>query len=596
MATVTGNPGIFSAPAMAEVKKKKRIAVNFDWKWVLGGTFVLMSIFVFAAAWNFVQGSSLAPTDDALIQIRSAEVFAKTGMLSFNASGPRVEANSSLLFTLLATTGFMFSDLSWVMYWYLPILNTVFAVFSSVIIYLLCRESGTNRGWALAGSVFLAALPTTWFWVASGMEATLNSMLEIGLVLLALISLRREDRVMTALLASCTILLLMVRPDGFMFPLCISVFLALAKGKWRVAGKIAVPMVIGSVILALWRLYYYGQVFPNPVYAKITGTWSENLWAGWDHWQGMAVTTGIWLPALFLMWKLCLEIEKVARKSYSIWVSRKWQNPFDEITLAPWLAFAMLVAWFLHAGDGYNVRQILTIFPLGIWVMVMAWDKAQKFEGKEAFSRLAVAGFIMAYMPVAWFPATFDLRGPFDRPAFKAMDREANIIAALNRDYPEWKSIAADKLGFIGALAGTDRVVCDLLGLADPHIARVERQYAPGGKYIPGHCKYDLAYSLGEQKADVNFQLIHRASDLGHQFISGLNRPLMEKEGYVLAYLSSSSSYRCVDVRDDEEKAQQLLARGGFNAAVYVQKHLSYKGNVMLEDEDAVEPMRVAGK
>lgn len=584
MASLVGSPGLISAPAAAEVVKKKRIAVNLGWKLVLGGTFFLMGVFIFAAAWNFVQVSSLAPTDDSLIGVRPGEILAKFGVLSFNVSGPRVEANSSLLFTLITAVGFLFLDLQGVMYWYLPAVNTVFAVISCALIYLLCRESGVRRGWALAGAVLLAALPVTWFWVASGMESTLNSMLEIWLVLLALVSLRREDRVMTALLALCTILLLMVRPDGFLFPFCISVFLALAKGKWRLASKIAIPMVVGWVVLALWRLHYYGQIFPNPVYAKITGTLSENLLSGWEHWQGTAVATGIWLPTLFLLWRLLLEIEKVAHKGYSICASRKWQNPFDAITLGPWLALAMLTAWFLHAGDGYNVRQILTIFPLGIWLMVMVSDKAQKFEGKEALTRLAVAGFIMAYMPIAWFPATFDFHGPFDRPAFKAMDREANIIAALNRDYPEWKSIAADKLGFIGALAGTDKVVCDLLGLADLYLARLERKYAPGGKYIPGHCKYDLAYSLGEQKADVNFHLIYRASDLGHQFIDGLNRPLMEKEGYVLAYLSSSSSYRCVDVRGDEEKVQRLLSQGGFNGAVYVQRHLPYKGQLMLDD------------
>ncbi len=174
---------------------------------------------------------------------------------------------------------------------------------------------------------------------------------------------------------------------------------------------------------------------------------------------------------------------------------------------------------------------------------------------------------VALFTPVTTFAGYYDFRG-MDWPAFRVMQRDLNIVEAIKRDYPDIKSLAADKLGFIGFLLGPEYRVDDMLGLADVHLAHLPYKHDANGRFIHGHAKYDVDYTLSRNPGFV-YMIIHTYPNLDHPYIKGLNRKRLEEAGYRLAYLSSSSSYRCVDVRGSAD-IDKYFRSNEYNLAVYV--------------------------
>jgi len=554
-------------------REEKKPLTLFDLFGVLAWptTIVLMAVSILLGTVYFGRVSSLSPADDALIGLRPAEVFWQTGILSFNPT-EMVEANSSLLYTLLAVPGFAFLDRLDVIFYYLPILNSVFALFTALGLCRLCVVMGVSNIWARLTAVFWAIIPVTSFWAASAMETTLNTLLEVWFVVI-IVAVSKGERVRTlSALSAMTLFLLATRPDGFIIPFCSVVFLVVSKGKGREGLGILVSLLVGFIVLMLWRFLYYGQPFPNPVYVKIAGSLGERLHAGWFNWERIFIPSGLWFVLLPLMVKFLFEAIQVIVNVVVVVKNRRWENIFSHLNLAPWLACSMVVYWFLHAGDAYGERQLLTLFPLGIaeWVLFAhsCWQK----NLKQGVAVLPVVAIVL-FLPVTDFKSFYDFRGG-DIPPQRIIERDLNIVKALESDYPGFQSIVADKLGFIGYLVGPEVRVDDFLGLADTHIAHQPRKYAPNGGFVPAHCKYDLDYSLRVRKPDVVYMVIFEATNMGHYFIKGLNRDRLEAEGYELAYLSTWQGNRCVNVRGNEEKAQKLLSLRYYNIALFVKTTL----------------------
>lgn len=563
---------VFS-PFVEREEKKPLTLLSLFGALMWPATIVSMAVFILLGTVYFGRVSSLAPSDDALIGLRPAEVFWQTGVLSFNST-ERVEANSSLLYTLLAVPGFAFLDRLDVIFYYLPMLNSIFALLTALGLYRLCKTIGVNDIWARLTAVFWAVVPVTSFWAASAMETTFNSMLEVWFIVIVVTISRGESQKTITLptLFVMTLLLLATRPDGFIVPLCSMVFLVISKGERRAGLSILASLIGGLAVLMLWRFFYYGQPFPNPVYVKMAGTLNERFHAGWFNWKRIFIPSGLWLVLLPLFIKFFLEVAQIVVNIGAVVRSQRWSNVFSHLNLAPWLACSLIVYWFLHAGDAYGERQLLTLFPLGIaeWVMFAhsCWQK----NLKQGIVVLPVVAVVL-FLPVTDFKSLYDFRGG-DIPPQRFIERDLNIVKALKHDYPGFQSIAADKLGFIGYLVGPEVRVDDFLGLADVHVAHQPRKYTPNGGFVPAHCKYDLDYSLGVRKPDVVYVVIFEATNMSHYFIQGLDRNRLEAEGYELAYLSTWQGNRCVNVRGDEEKAQRLLSLRYYNIALFVKKTL----------------------
>ena len=219
--------------------------------------------------------------DDSHITYWPAHTLATTGEI-VNYSGERLEQSSTLLYTVILAGVHALTGLPIV--WVGKILPILFCVLA---LYLIQREIAQvldTRWWVWVGlmSVISPALP---YWSYSGMETTLTLLcmtglfityrhvlqaprltwqagLWSGLVMIALVMVRPEMPVVLTVINAglCAFLLLrrfLIRPSGASLDTLL----------YRSAGLLLLGLVI-SAGLFMWRYAYFGQWFPQPVYAK----------------------------------------------------------------------------------------------------------------------------------------------------------------------------------------------------------------------------------------------------------------------------------------------------------------------------------------
>lgn len=516
----------------------------------IGAYLALMALY-----FNYV--SSQTPTDDAMILVRSAEIFHETGKISFNKSN-LVEANSSFLFVPIVAFGFSLVPRLDI-HWYLVAVNLLFAYLTLAVFYRLCRRD-MPPGWAAAACALVAICPATSFWIASATEATLVALLELLLIAAATDPVSSDRRLPLAL-AAASALLVLTRIDGFVVTLSVAAFL-LCKRRWREAAAIAITTVALFAVMTAWRLHYYGQVLPNTVYAKVTGSLGDRLGSAWHFWKLLFVPSGFWILVLPLATLLILESFEVIRR-----LRARSGDPLAPVTLIPWLMATMIAYWFAHGGDIYRERHLILFYPLGVY----AWARMIRAVAADHKPSLALLPVLVValLMPLTTFPHYYDFRGT-KLPAHHVLERDIRIADALRTNHPDLRTGAVDKLGFISFALGSEYEIYDPMGLADSHIAQQAPKQSRGGGFLLGHAKFDIDYVLGK-KPDFVYMLVYSYPALQHPFIPAFDRQRLESAGYRLSYISSSQTYECLDVRrNSNEQLDRLFQSNEYNVAVYL--------------------------
>lgn len=521
-------------------------------------------IFVVVGLWGmyFNRVSVGSPIDDGLIHVRSAEMLVTHGVLSFNVH-ERVEASSSLLYTLVITLGFIAGVSHEGIVEYLLFVGTLVSTGTILLLYLLVRRQA-SEGWAVFGSLLLAFCPAMGYWSASVMETPLNTFLELALIS-SILFLEDGKKTGKWALVLCGLLVL-VRPDGFFLPLCIALYLFGKKGEWRLSANIFAITATVFLLIGLLRQFYYGKFFPSPVYAKTGMPFGDAMEGAIVGWNQFFIPSGMWILMLPLVGIFLAECLSCVIKAWRL------KNPFTELSLVPWIATGMILYWWLHGGDGYGVRMLLTLFPLGIYQWVVVLSKSGKVVKETSALALVLIGALI-FVPLHTFPGYYDFRGANLSPA-PILSRDKAIAEVLRKNHPTIKSGTADKLGFISYAVGPDVEMYDLIGgLADPVLAHMEPQKAVSGKVVQGHCKFDLKHTL-DKKPDFVYMLANSYPSLSHPFIPGLNKDYLTEEGYELGYISSCLTYKVVDVRqkDEDQLGRYFRSSGEYNIMVFLKK------------------------
>lgn len=208
--------------------------------------------------------------DDSHITYWAAHSLANSGDIH-NYNGERVEQSSSLLLTLwLALWGKLGASIVTVGY-----LTGFIAANLAIIGTVRGLNPVVGRGPALFTGLALSCSPYFAAWSLSGMETTLAALCAL-LFLHSCYRLQHETgwRVSVGLLIS-SVLLLMVRPE---MPVVVSIY-ALSSALLLRRWLLLLPLLLVA-LLAIWRVYYFGHPFPNPVYAKASGSVMDSVWFG----------------------------------------------------------------------------------------------------------------------------------------------------------------------------------------------------------------------------------------------------------------------------------------------------------------------------
>jgi len=222
-----------------------------------------------AVGWAVSQAVTLAwLSDDAFISFRYAQNLVRGHGLVFNV-GERVEGYTNLLWTLLLA-GAMAAGISpevaaavgGIAFWLA--LVAVLALWS-------WRWSGARPVLPLAASLVLL-MPDFQMWATGGLETSMFACLSVaGLVLASRAGASRSHLLVSGALLAAAVA---TRPDGVIFAavgVAAAWFLpsGLALGD-RISRTLALalPLIVSGVALVVFKLAYYGDLFPTAFYAK----------------------------------------------------------------------------------------------------------------------------------------------------------------------------------------------------------------------------------------------------------------------------------------------------------------------------------------
>ncbi len=468
--------------------------------------------------------------DDAYISFRYAENLASGHGLVFNP-GERVEGYSNLLHVLLASLLLQVVDRDG-LFFAVSFANLLVLVWAFVLFHQHVRNRH-GEGPGVAAALLFALAPMLWASAASGLETTLMLSLQVALWVVVERLESAEQRAGFLTLAVVNSLAVLLRADGFTLPAMTAGYFLLSR-RYRLAGMTvltALPAVVG---LFLWRLSYYGLIFPNTYYAKVSGSLGERAVHAVSQLFELALSHG------FLVHLVALGVALAS----SLWRSGGRRIPFGSF-----LTFSVVLYWIYVGGDHFGVRFLLLLYPLGIVALL------ELFPGRG--SRTLLGGLLAVALLMQARPVVEDSRFEY---SLERYDGWITLGRYLGERFPgeELAVGAAGKIPFFSGLP-----TLDMRGLTDAHIGRVEST----GFENPGHEKSDPEYVLARRP-----ELIATWIGPDLDMALGLDRETYQNAGYRLRFLlnatRTSRRHNVVDVANLALPARQRLTREGYHYGV----------------------------
>jgi len=408
--------------------------------------------------------------DDAFISFRYAENFLNGEGLVYN-SGERVEGYTNFLWVILLA---LFKGLFGLSYLFSSRLMGVAAgcVIFVLLFYLIKYHFRSNLlFYFTAVSLLMLSNKSLPYWSIASLETAAFSCM----ILAALLAEYRRPTLTPALLVIATLL----RPEGVIVFAVVFLHRLIREREipWRSLGLYVVPLLP----FAVFKITYYGSLFPNPYYAK-SGVGLEYIITGLEYLWHFLSTVGIYgiifvVPLLGIkkLWGRLslLYLFLLAYVAYIVWVGGdvlKVYRFFVPIMPVLYLMFMASVFEMLVRDGGANkkVRQLA-------FVVVLLF---------AAGSYLLSRGHINAY----WYAE----RNLISKMDFVSSKMKENIAGDF--------SLAVSTIGKTGYNLIGHRVI-DMLGLTDSYIAR-NPEYIAGMESSWKERRFNNDYLL-RQKPDL---------------------------------------------------------------------------------------------
>ncbi len=197
------------------------------------------------------------PAEDAVILFAYSRNLAVHGAITYLAGGPHVEGATDFAWMLLLA-GAMRCGIP--PFWFCALANVICLVsLALVLLHIAHRRPTVARVLAIAGA---AALFRQIFAAASGFAVLPDALLLAMLTLFV-----AETRATPAALAA--LLFCLFRPDGVVLavPLLL-ILLFRSPERARAATRVGLFFVAPGLLYFLWRVHYFGELFPLPFLVK----------------------------------------------------------------------------------------------------------------------------------------------------------------------------------------------------------------------------------------------------------------------------------------------------------------------------------------
>ena len=398
---------------------------------------VIIIIFVIhCLSLNFTQ-------DDAFISYRYAENFLQGKGLVFN-SGERVEGYTNFLWIILLS---IFAQLGLNMIIVSKILGIASGCMTLFLLHQISSLFFPKKDWlfSLFPSLLLTASSAFAYWSISGLETAFFVMMVLVSVYLYLTYPRLW-------IVSCALSTL-IRPEGgLIFGILLLHKLLFRKDRLSQSLSYVGGFVLLLLPFVIFKVLYYGDILPNPFYAK-TGFSSEYVKSGLEYFWIFLKHYGLWgliyvVPILFH--------KRLDTKGHLLML----------------LVYLYTLYVILIGGDVLKVhRFFLPILPLLYLLLVICLQRLHLKLKSEMRKRIVFMVLVLSIsalfflLPYNWI---HDVRF-FER---QLVDRMRPVAEYLKKNYGVGFSVAVTTIGSISYYLGTEIKVIDMLGLTDKYISR----------------------------------------------------------------------------------------------------------------------------
>ncbi len=423
--------------------------------------------------------------DDAMISMRYAWNFAHGHGLVWN-HGEYVEGYTNLLMTLLMSAASLFLEKRYAVL-FIQLTGIPFMLGTA---FLTVQIFNVLKAPRLSQYILFAAILLYYplnYWTLLGMETGLLALLLSAGVLCSLLYVEKLEAKYLWYMTTSFGLAYLTRNDSLLFATLAFLYLtsSLAAGRRYIYLFFACGLTYGLFPIGqtLFRHFYYGQIVPNTYTLKLVGmALDERLRNGMGFVLPFLKETS-WILIVVLI-GLCLNPSR--RKLYLFGfflISLTYQIYVGGDPWTYWRILAPSMPFILVLFSA-TVTELLDLLSI-------------KTSGRAHFVLLLTLTLAGLYKADARFIREITLRDlPFD---VAASHKHIETAIAINEITRETATIGVFWAGTLPYYV--DRRAIDFLGKSDPHIASLPADTSgtiawDGMNSVPGHNKYDLAYSI----------------------------------------------------------------------------------------------------
>ena len=413
--------------------------------------------------------------DDANITMVYAENIAAGHGYVYNIGSERVEGSTSPLWTAINVLAALLPIGLETALALLGVLIVTATLWMSMQLGRVVFETADLDGRAAYVPVAIGflAMPTYFGWaVWSLMDIGLWILLTTAAAwLLARLVVGRHDGPTATGLIVTGVLMALTRPEGIAVGMAFSLLalgfgLVLKDRRLRgIALKLGVAVVASWALLAAARYAYFGDIFPNTYYSKVSTNFAATVQQGFGYLKGF-----LKVPFNFALLALVAALPAVIRWSgRPFWpVARLW-------TMALLITGGGVALYVLIGGDHFGSFRFFLfsypiLFPFAALFLVLAWRRLGAGEGRRWLPLAPVAAALLL-IAVNWSFYAVN-KGDYVREFRIAEDGRRK--GELLNGYPGRPSIGVIAAG--GVTLAYEGHVYDLLGLNWVEMARTNRE------------------------------------------------------------------------------------------------------------------------